>query len=190
MKTRKTAWNNRKTYVYENSMGKDVVIKPGMVDKETGYVFTREDVRLLHAMDDAEVYNNLKNRKPKSQPWQEKARREWQKANPGKELPSTDVLSLDDLYGNEEGGETDVDKGGTLGRASMEAYMNEEIGNPLVERMREIVMEMGVKYWRLYVLYTIKKYTFEEIGKLEGVSKMAISKRFDKIVERIKVKLL
>jgi len=68
--------------------------------------------------------------------------------------------------------------------------MNEEIGNPLVERMREIVMEMGVKYWRLYVLYTIKKYTFEEIGKLEGVSKMAISKRFDKIVERIKVKLL
>ena len=189
MKTRKTAWNNRKTYVYENSMGKDVVIKPGMVDKETGYVFTREDVRLLHAMDDAEVYNNLKNRKPKSQPWQEKARREWQKANPGKELPSTDVLSLDDLYGNEEGGETDVDKGGTLGRASMVAYMNEEVGNPLVERMREIVMEMGEKYWRLYVLYAIKKYTFEEIAQMLGIGTTTAKDWFRKVKQTIKCKM-
>ena len=183
MKTMKTAWNSRKVYVYENSMGKPDRIYAGMVDKETGYVFTEEDVRRLHAMDDAEVYNNRKNSKPK-----EAGIEAWKKAHPDEGLPSMTVLSLEDLFENENGEGADEDKCGTLGKASMMVYREKAVSSQ-VERMREIVMEMGEKYWELYVLYTIQGYTFEEIGKREGVSDRAISKRFSKIIEMIKVKM-
>ena len=190
MKTMKTAWNNRKVYVYENSMGRPDRIYVGMVDKETGYVFTEKDVRRLHAMDDAEVYNNRKNSKPKVQAWQKEGINDWKKAHPGEKLPCRDVLSLNDLLDNEEGGDATEDKGGVIGRASMIAYEIEENGNKMVEKMRSIVMEMGEKYWELYMLHTVQGYTFEEIGKREGVSDRAISKRFAKIIETLKVKMM
>jgi len=190
MKTMKTAWNNRKVYVYENSMGRPDRIYAGMVDKETGYVFTEKDVRRLHAMDDAEVYNNRKNSKPKVQAWQKEGINDWKKAHPGEKLPCRDVLSLNDLLANEEGGDATEDKGGVIGRASMIAYEIEENGNKMVEKMRSIVMEMGEKYWELYMLHTVQGYTFEEIGKREGVSDRAISKRFAKIIETLKVKIM
>jgi len=189
MKTMKTAWNSRKVYVYENSMGKPDRIYAGMVDKETGYVFTEEDVRRLHAMDDAEVYNNRKNSKPKVQKWEKAGIEAWKKAHPDEGLPSMTVLSLEDLFENENGEGADEDKCGTLGKASMMVYREKAVSSQ-VERMREIVMEMGEKYWELYVLYTIQGYTFEEIGKREGVSDRAISKRFSKIIEMIKVKMM
>jgi len=189
MKTMKTAWSNRKIYVYENSMGKPDRIYAGMVDKETGYVFTEDDVRRLHAMDDAEVYNNRKNSKPKVQGWEEAGIEAWKEMHPGEDLPSMAVLSLDNLLENENGEGSDEDKCGTLGRASMLAFQ-EKAANPQVEAMREIVMEMGEKYWKLYVLYTIKGYTFEEIAKSEGVSDRAISKRFRKIIETVQVKMM
>ena len=190
MKTMKTAWNNRKVYVYENSMGKPDRIYAGMVDKETGHVFTEEDVRRLHAMDDAEVYNNRKNSKPKVQGWQKEGIKAWKMEHSGEKLPCCDVLSLNDLLDNEDGGDATEDKGGVIGRASMIAYEIEENGNRMVDKMRSIVMEMGEKYWKLYELHTIQGYTFEEIGKSEGVSKMAISKRFNKIIENAKVKMM
>lgn len=190
MKNRKTAWINRKVYVYNNGMGRRDLIYPGRVDPSTGRVITDEDVRMLHAMDDAEVYNNRKNCKPKVQPWEEEGIDAWRELHPGESLPCRDVLSLDDLLENEDGGDSTEDKGGVIGRASMIAYEAEEAGNARVERMREIVMEMGDKYWQLYVLHIIEGFTFEEIGRAEGVSKMAISKRFAKIEEKIKVKLM
>ena len=175
--------------MYVDAMGKKDVLYPGFVDPLSGHVFTEEDIRMLHASDDAEVYNNLKNSKPKVQPWEEAGIEAWKKEHPEEDLPSRANLSLDDLLDSDEG-EGDEDKCGTIGRVSMHAYEMEASGNELVERMRKVVMEMGESYWQLYVLHTIKGYTFEEIGRMKGVTYRAMAKRFEKITEQIKVKLL
>ena len=190
MKNRKTAWNNRSAYVYVDAMGKKEVLYPGLVDKNTGRVITEEDIRALHAMDDAEVYNNRKNSKPKVQSWEKSALEDWKEKNPGQEVPCRDVLSLDNLLDDEDGGESTEDKGGVIGGASMAAYEAGRAEEAMIERVREVVKEMGEDYWRVYVLYVIKGLTFKEIGRLEGVTKMAISKRYSKIEKEIKVKLL
>lgn len=61
-KTYKTNWNNRSTYTYQftNDKGEieTIEIKPG----EDGV--TEVDIKMLHAMDDREVYNNNKNLRP------------------------------------------------------------------------------------------------------------------------------
>ena len=188
MKTMKTAWNNRKVYVYENSMGKPDRIYAGMVDKETGYVFMEEDVRRLHAMDDAEVYNNRKNSKPKVQAWEEDGIEAWKKAHPDEDLPSRTVLSLEDLFENENGEGADEDKCGTLGRASMLAYQEKEV-SPQVEAMREIVMEMGEKYWSIYAQHIIEGRTFAEIALVLGIGTTTVKDHFKKITRRIESKL-
>ena len=188
MKTMKTAWNNRKVYVYENIMSKPDRIYAGMVDKETGYVFTEEDVRRLHAMDDAEVYNNRKNSKPKVQAWEEAGIEEWKKAHPDEDLPSKTVLSLEDLFENENGEGADEDKCGTLGRASMLAYQEKAV-SPQVEAMREIVMEMGEKYWSIYALHIIEGRTFAEIALVLGIGTTTVKDHFKKITRRIESKL-
>ena len=189
MKTKKTAWNNRKVYVYENSMGKPDRIYAGMVDKETGYVFTEEDVRRLHAMDDAEVYNNRKNSKPKVQAWEEAGIEAWKEDHPGEGMPCRDVLSLDDLLDNEDGGDSTEDKGGVIGRASMIAYEMEENGNKMVEKMRCIVMEMGEKYWNIYTQHIIEGRTFVEIALALGIGTTTVKDHFKKITRMIECKL-
>lgn len=188
MKTMKTAVINRKIYVYDSATGKKDVLYPGFVDPLSGHVFTEEDIRMLHSSDDAEVYNNLKNTKPKVQPWEEADIEAWKEDHPGEDLPSRVNLSLDDLLDSDEG-EADEDKCGTLGRVSMLAYEMETSGNALVERMREVVMEMGESYWRLYVLHTINGYTFEEVAKEMGMGCTTVKDRFTKIKEMIKCKL-
>ena len=55
--------------------------------------------------------------------------------------------------------------------------------------MREVVMEMGESYWRLYDLHTIKGYTFEEVASIVGSSRSTEHERYKKIMEAIKSKM-
>lgn len=189
MKNRKTAWSNRKVYVYDSATGKRDILYPGMIDKNTDHVITEDDIRMLHASDDAEVYNNRKNSKPKVQPWEEAGIEAWKEEHPDEDVPCRDVLSLDNLLDDEAGGDSTEDKGGVIGRASMISYEGEEVRNAQVERMREVVMEMGENYWRLYDLHTIKGYTFEEVASIVGSSRSTEHERYKKIMEAIKSKM-
>ena len=54
MLIRKTSAKERTTYTYCFCDGTKIVLRPG----EDGV--TEEDIKMLHALDDAEVYNNIK----------------------------------------------------------------------------------------------------------------------------------
>ena len=60
MKFHKTNFNHRTTYTYKTATGEEISFAPGDADGEV----TVELIKLLHALDDAEVYNNLKNYRP------------------------------------------------------------------------------------------------------------------------------
>ena len=57
MRIRKTKKEDRMVYKYKTSRG-IIVIKPGEDD------VTEIDIKLLHSIDDSEVYYNLKNLRP------------------------------------------------------------------------------------------------------------------------------
>ena len=58
MRFRKTRSDSRSTYIYRFDDGTSVTLCPG----ENGV--TEADIRMLHSLDDAEVYNNIKNSRP------------------------------------------------------------------------------------------------------------------------------
>lgn len=61
MKFRKTATNKRSGYIYKFDDGKRVLIQ---LNKEG---VTEIDIQRLHALDDSEVYYNIKNSRPNSE---------------------------------------------------------------------------------------------------------------------------
>ena len=79
MKLQKTDARNRGTYSYKYTMTDDEgreyectdVLKPG----ENGV--TEADIATLHRIDDCEVYNNLKNRRPRRSASEKRMIREW-----------------------------------------------------------------------------------------------------------------
>ena len=187
MKNRKTAWSNRKVYEYVDAMGTKNTLYPGMVDPNTGRVITVEDIRMLHAMDDAEVYNNRKNSKPAVPSWEKPIIEAWKADHPYEEIPSRFNLSFDNLLDSDEG-EGDEEKCGTLERVSMRAYEAEMVEKNKIERMREIVMEMGESYWRLYDLHVIQGHTFEELAREMGMGCTTVKDRFSKIKKEVECK--
>ena len=58
MRFKKTRWDRRGTYTFDFNDGTRITLKPG----EGG--ITEADIKMLHSMDDAEVYNNIKNSRP------------------------------------------------------------------------------------------------------------------------------
>lgn len=58
MKTKKTRWDKRGTYTFQFNDGTSITLRPG----EDGV--TEADIKILHSLDDAEVYNNIKNSRP------------------------------------------------------------------------------------------------------------------------------
>lgn len=71
MKFKKEVAEKRNVYVYNytNEEGKlvHITLEEGKDD------VTAEHIKLLHALDDAEVYNNIKNSKPSIQEWEKPA---------------------------------------------------------------------------------------------------------------------
>ena len=54
-------------------------------------------IQSLHSLDDAEVYNNIKNSRPQLESWQKKALEEWKAQHPGEEPEKNWNLSMDGL---------------------------------------------------------------------------------------------
>ena len=91
---RKTESTKRGNYVYHFANGDTSVIDAADVGEEL--------IRFLHSSDDAIVYNNIKNSRPKVQEWQKVGIEQWKEQHPGEEVPKNWNLSLDGLSQTED----------------------------------------------------------------------------------------
>ena len=185
MRIHKTKKEDRMVYKYKTA-GKTIVIKPGEDD------VTEIDIKLLHSLDDSEVYFNLKNLRPQRTNEEKAAMKEWRKNfveefrrehgyEPNKylvndaveeEFPRNYNLSLD--FDND--GMIDPDK------RLIETLACKESNDSFAwsERM-ETVLELLTEKQRLVIeLKYMEGYKQSEIAKIMGVSSAAVKKHLDK----------
>ena len=82
MKTKKTRWDKRGAYTFQFNDGTSVTLRPG----EDGV--TEADIKVLHSLDDAEVYNNIKNSRPPMTGAEKAAKKQWEAEHPGERYGS------------------------------------------------------------------------------------------------------
>ena len=185
MRIHKTKKADRMVYKYKTA-GEIIVIKPGEDD------VTEVDIKLLHSLDDSEVYYNLKNLRPERTNEEKAAIKEWRKNfvedfkrehgyEPNKnivndaveeEFPRDYNLSLD--FDND--GMIDPDKRLIETLACKESTDSFDWS----ERM-ETVLELLTEKQRLVIeLMYMEEYKQSEIAEIMGVSSAAVKKHLDK----------
>jgi len=166
---RKTPTNERGNYVYRFNDGTVSVIAEGS-EAEVW-------IKSLHSLDDAEVYNNIKNSRPQLEAWQKKALEEWKAQHPGEEPEKNWNLSMDGLMMTENP-DTSV-------YARQLAEKTAEESDPLKELLYEMVSMLPEEDQDLYRLYYTEGYSQEEIAEMKGVSQNTVSKKLRRIKKQL-----
>ena len=170
MKIRKTSSKQRTTYTYIDAEGNRTVLRPG----ENGV--TEVHIKMLHAADDAEVYNNLKNAHPAPTEEEKQQRAEWERLHPGEKAPANWNLSLDASL-------TDEADSATLGDMIAEP---EESENSMVELLREAAETFTERQKQIYQLHLLDGFSVKETAEILVVSSPAVTKHKRRIIEIIK----
>lgn len=207
MRTRKTNSNDRATYKYTSCVRNEdgsyseetIEIKPG----ENGV--TQADIKMLHAMDDSEVYYNNKNLRP-TRTAEEKAEiKAWKKqyiqqfkAKHGYEPNKDDVeyaaeehfprnynLSLD----FDADGELEIDKSHLAEAFSTTddyGFSADDHGFEWSEEMEHAFSTLTDKQRQVIRLMFIEGYTQSEIASMLGISSAGVKKHLDKALEKLR----
>lgn len=165
MKFRKTSYNNRPTYTYKSVTGEKITVALGDADGEV----TVELIKLLHALDDAEVYNNLKNCRSPLSDKERNMIREWEDAHPGEKAPKNWTMSLDAFF---EDADSDMDRSGLM----REVYDRSHAENPAASRLGEVIDEMPYKQRQAFVLVELDGYSMTEAADKLSCSVANVSK--------------
>lgn len=182
MKFRKTRKEERGVYRYPISVedGKGgyreeyITIRPG----EDGV--TEMDIKSLHALDDSEVYYNIKNSRPQLSDEEKAAIKEWEDKHPGEEVPKNWNLSIESL--EDEG--ISQDKSRILADVSYSPF---EDVSPEVDRLREVVQMLTPEQQEIYRRVFINEEPAQDVAKDMGIpSKQAMNNRLNKIKAQIK----
>lgn len=207
MKTRKTNSKNRTTYKYTyfvpNKSGgydeKTLEIKPG----ENGV--TVADIKMLHAMDDSEVYYNNKNLRPartaeekaEIEAWKEKYIKRFEERygyKPNKDdvdysaeehFPRNYNLSLD----FDADGELEVDKSHlaeALSTTDDYGFITNDYGFEMSEEMEHAFSTLTDKQRQVIRLMFIEGYTQSEIASMLGISSAGVKKHLDSAIVNLK----
>lgn len=207
MKTRKTNSNNRTTYKYTyfvpNKSGgydeKTLEIKPG----ENGV--TEADIKMLHSMDDSEVYYNNKNLRPtrtaeekaEIKAWKEEYIRRFNLKHgyePNKDdveyaaeehFPRNYNLSLD----FDADGELEVDKSHfaeALSTTDDYGFITNDYGFEMSEEMENAFSTLTDKQRQVIRLMFFGGYTQSEIASMLGISSAGVKKHLDKALEKLR----
>lgn len=187
LKIRKTSSKERATYKYYDTYGK--LVSELRVGQDG---ITEVTIKMLHASDDREVYNNLKNVRPNrsskekelKKNWKEKYIASFEKDHGYKPNPK-DVEDLaNDVFPRNYSLSIDFDSEGELnqdkGIIALETSTNDLSEFDWSERM-ETVLELLTEKQRLVIeLMFVEGYKQSEIAKMMGVSSTAVKKHLDK----------
>lgn len=193
MRLRKTRQADRGTYTYEpmseNGRVEKITLRPGEND------VTEVDIKILHALDDSEVYHNNKNLKPKRTEEEKEEIEKWKEDYIKREMehsgsaPSDDEvneaaerafpknynLSLDYIFGDSEA-DTDFDKSKLMHQAALQTQMEESY---ITLRIRELMEEMTDKQREVLQLVELDGWNLTEVSKRMGISVKNVSKHRD-----------
>ncbi|MFP1714781.1 sigma-70 family RNA polymerase sigma factor [Gardnerella leopoldii] len=207
MSTRKTNSNDRATYKYTSCVRNEdgsyseetIEIKPG----ENGV--TVADIKMLHSMDDSEVYCNNKNLRPNRTAEEKAEIKAWKKqyiqqfkAKHGYEPNKDDVeyaaeehfprnynLSLD----FDADGELEVDKSyiaEALSTTDDYGFSADDYGFEWSEEMENAFSTLTDRQRQVIRLMFIEGYTQSEIASMLGISSAGVKKHLDKALEKLR----
>lgn len=187
LRIRKTSARERTTYKYYDAYGNLVS------ELRVGHDgITEVTIKELHALDDREVYNNLKNARPNCSSKEKELKKNWkeqyiasfEKEHGYKPNPK-DVEDLaNDVFPRNYSLSLDFDSEGELnqdkGIIALESSTSDLSEFDWSERM-ETVLEQLTKKQRLVIeLKYMEGYKQIEIAKMMGVSSAAVKKHLDK----------
>lgn len=207
MKTRKTNSNDRAAYKYTSCVRNEdgsyseetIEIKPG----ENGV--TEADIKMLHSMDDSEVYYNNKNLRPtrtaeekaEIKAWKEEYIRRFNLKHgyePNKDdveyaaeehFPRNYNLSLD----FDADGELEVDKSHfaeALSTTDDYGFITNDYGFEMSEEMEHAFSTLTDKQRQVIRLMFIEGYTQSEIASMLGISSAGVKKHLDSAIVNLK----
>lgn len=207
MRTRKTNRNDRATYKYTSCVRNEdgsyseetIEIKPG----ENGV--TQADIKMLHSMDDSEVYYNNKNLRPartaeekaEIEAWKEKYIKRFEERygyKPNKDdvdysaeehFPRNYNLSLD----FDADGELEVDKSHlaeALSTTDDYGFITNDYGFEMSEEMEHAFSTLTDKQRQVIRLMFIEGYTQSEIASMLGISSAGVKKHLDSAIVNLK----
>lgn len=175
MKTRKTVTKHRGTYRYFyqdcNGHTEVVELRPG----EQGV--TKAWIKLLHAFDDSEVYNNCKNGRPKLSAEEKTEKTSWEAEHPGEKYPGDWNLSLDYLAGDNNSPDKSSimrDNAVTMPEASYTTERVHEVMDLMTDKQKQ-VMQLN-----------LDGYLLTEIAARMGTSIPNVKKHLDKAMAFLK----
>ena len=163
---RKTPTSERGVYRFHSVTGETIVITP----EEVG----EENIRILHAADDAIVYNNIKNSRPQIQDWQKPGIEQWKAQHLGEDVPKNWNLSMDGLTQTE-----DADHSSYMKELAEKTMNTEE--DPMKELFYEMLMQLSKESQQLYQMYYLDGLSQQDIADVFEVSQNTISKRIRKL---------
>lgn len=204
MKIRKTNTAKRETYTYTFT-GADgneerLILRPG----ENGV--TEADIKMLHSLDDSEVYYNLKNIRPEKTTEEKAAVNAWKEEYIKKEtaysgyaptddevedavreqFPRNYNLSFDYDFGEndaESDSDTAFDKSQLMYQAALTVEAEE---SNETYRVHELMNEMTDKQREVLVLTEFEGYSLTEVSKRIGISIKNVKKHHDNAMNYIK----
>lgn len=175
MRFKKTRSDKRVTYTFHFDDGSNITVRPG----EDGV--TEADIKVLHSLDDAEVYNNIKNSRPPMTEAEKAAKKRWEAEHPGERYPANWNLSFDYMAGN-DGDEDNPDKSRILSAACTYMETADETETQMLNRILWFLTDIQREVYRLV---KIVGHTQTEAAEILGTSIPNINKHLKKAMERI-----
>ena len=175
MLIRKTRAKERTTYTYRFCDGTKIVLRPGVEG------ITEKDIKMLHALDDAEVYNNIKNNQPPLTEDEKKAKSKWEEEHPGEGYPFKWNLSLDFVSGNSSG---DCDDNNDF-IISKELFYQESDVDDIEEVLERNLWFLTSTQRKVFYLISVEKLSQVEVAKILGTTKQSIYNMYNKAIKKI-----
>lgn len=200
MRIHKTNQKDRSVYNYKTTVRteKGEYVEKTMTLKPGEYGVTELDIKMLHSMDDSEVYYNLKNARPERtkeekaeiEKWKQKFISDFTKRygyEPNKyiiEDAVNDAFPRDYNFSLDFDADGDIDPDKRL-IASISDKESDEMFE-WSERMEEVLSLLTDKQRLVINLMFVEEYKQSEIADLMSISSAAVKKHLDKAKEIIK----